>query len=172
MGIIKFTKVEQASCLFYKIINNLTPEYTRDPIPPLHQSQYCFRDQDVIGRTRARTETFESSFYPDCLSEWNQLDPEMRLGWPTIQELIESETAKVVYKALHNEAPDYLKGLFHRLSDTQSRMLRNSNTDLRIPLFKTSSGQKSFEFRGALIWNNLSNEAKQASTFLAFKHKL
>ena len=63
-----------------------------------------------------------------------------KLGWPTIQELIESETGKVVYKALHNEAPAYLKGLFHRLSDTQSRMLRNSNTDLRIPLFKTSSG--------------------------------
>ena len=86
--------------------------------------------------------------------------------------VIESETAKVVYKALHNEAPDYLKGLFHRLSDTQSRLLRNSNTDLRIPLFKASSGQKSFEFRGARIWNNLSNEAKQASTFLAFKQKL
>ena len=95
-----------------------------------------------------------------------------KLGWPTIQELIESETGEVVYKALLNEAPDYLKGLFHRLSDTQSRMLRNSNTDLRIPLFKTSSGQKSFEFRGAPIWNNLSNEAKQASIFLAFKHKL
>ena len=95
-----------------------------------------------------------------------------KLGWPTIQELIESETAKVVYKALHNETPDYLKGLFHRLSDTQGRLLRNSNTDLRIPLFKTSSGQKSFESRGARIWNNLSNEAKQASTFLAFKHKL
>ena len=95
-----------------------------------------------------------------------------KLGWPTIKQLIESETAKVVYKALHNEAPDYLKGLFHRLSDTQSRVLRNSNTDLRIPLFKTSSGQKSFEFRGARIWNNLSNEAKRASTFLAFKHKL
>ena len=82
------------------------------------------------------------------------------LGWPTIKELIESETAKVVYKALHSEAPDYLKGLFHRLSDTKSRVLRNSNTDLHIPLFKTSSGQKSFEFRGARIWNNLSNEAK------------
>ena len=95
-----------------------------------------------------------------------------KLGWPTIKQLIESETAKVVYKALHNEAPDYLKGLFHRLSDTQSRQLRNSNTDLRIPLFKTSSGQKSFEFRGARIWNNLSNEAKRASTFLGFKHKL
>ena len=83
------------------------------------------------------------------------------LGWPTIKELIDLETAKVVYKALQNEAPDYLKGLFHRLSDTQSRMLRNSSTDLRISLFKTSSGQKSFEFRGARIWNSLSNEAKR-----------
>ena len=95
-----------------------------------------------------------------------------KLGWPTIKELIESETAKVVYKALHNEAHDYLKGPFHGLSDTQSRVLSNSNTDLRIPLFKTSSGQKSFEARGARIWNNLSNEAKQATTFLAFEHKL
>ena len=65
--------------LFCKTINNLTPEYTRDPIPPLHQAQYCFRYQDVIGRIRARTEKFESSFYPNCLSEWNQLDPEIRL---------------------------------------------------------------------------------------------
>ena len=83
-----------------------------------------------------------------------------KLGWPTIKELIESETAKVVCKALHSEAPDYLKGLFHRLSDTKSRVLRNSNTDLHTPLFTTSSGQKSFEFRGARIWNNLNNEAK------------
>ena len=66
--------------LFYKIINDLTPEYTRAPIPPLHQSQYCFRNQDVIGRIRARTEKFESSFYPNCLNEWNQLDPEIRLA--------------------------------------------------------------------------------------------
>ena len=35
-----------------------------------------------------------------------------KLRWPTIKQLIESETAKVVYKALHNEASDYLKGLF------------------------------------------------------------
>ena len=66
--------------LFYKIINDLTPEYTRAPIPSLHQSQYCFRNQDVIGRIRARTEKFESSFYPNCLNEWNQLDPEIRLA--------------------------------------------------------------------------------------------
>ena len=66
--------------LFYKIINNLTPIYTKDPIPPLQQFQYSLRNQDVIGRIKARTEKFKSSFYPHCLSEWNNLDPEIRLA--------------------------------------------------------------------------------------------
>ena len=66
------------------------------------------------------------------------------LGWPTIMQLIESETAKVTYKVLQNEAPDYLNGLFHRLSDSHSKVLRNSKTDLRIPMLKTSYRQKSF----------------------------
>ena len=66
--------------LFYKFSNNLSPEYTADPIPPLNQSHYCLRNQDVIGRLRARTERFKSSFYPNCLSEWNKLEPELRLA--------------------------------------------------------------------------------------------
>ena len=66
--------------LFYKIINNLTPLYTRDPIPALHQSQYSLRKQDVVRRIGARTEKFQSSFYPNCICEWNKLDPEIRLA--------------------------------------------------------------------------------------------
>ena len=65
--------------LFYKFVNNLSPGYTVDPIPPLHQSQYCLRDQD-IGRVKARAEKFKSTFYPNCLSEWNKLEPELRLA--------------------------------------------------------------------------------------------
>ena len=34
--------------------------------------------------------------------------------------------------------------LFHRLSDSQNRELRDSQTDLHTPLLRTSSGQKSF----------------------------
>ena len=66
--------------LFYKFINNLTPGYTKDPIPPLRQSQYSLRNQDVVGQILARTEKFQSSFYPNCLTEWNNLDPEIRLA--------------------------------------------------------------------------------------------
>ena len=60
--------------LFYKITNNLTPDYTKYPIPPLHQSEYSLRNRDVIGQLRPRTERFKSSFYPFCLTEWNKLD--------------------------------------------------------------------------------------------------
>ena len=55
--------------LFYKIVNNLAPDYTMDPIPQLHQSRYSLRKRDVVGRILARTEKFKSSFYPHCLCE-------------------------------------------------------------------------------------------------------
>ena len=65
--------------MFFKIINNLTPVYTKDPIPTLQHSNYSLRNRDAIGRLKARAEKFKSSFYPHCLSEWNELDPEVKL---------------------------------------------------------------------------------------------
>ena len=64
---------------FYKFMNNLTHQYTTVPIPPQPQSRYSLHKQDAVGRIRMRTEKFQSSFYPHCLSEWNKLDPEIRL---------------------------------------------------------------------------------------------
>ena len=66
--------------LFYKIINNLTILYTEKQIPPSHQSSYSLRNQDAIGRIKARTEQFLSSFYPNSTSAWNVLDPAIRLA--------------------------------------------------------------------------------------------
>ena len=64
--------------LFYKFLNELTPDYTRDPIPPLNETSYPIRNRSVVGQIRARTERFKASFYPHCLLEWNKLDPEIR----------------------------------------------------------------------------------------------
>ena len=66
--------------LFYKIMNNLTPLYTRDPIPSLYRSQYSLRRQGAVGRIVIRTEKFNYSFYPNCILERNTLDPEIRLA--------------------------------------------------------------------------------------------
>ena len=66
--------------LFCKIINNLTPLYTKEPVQSPHQSSYTFRNQDASERIKARTEKFQSSFYPNCTSELDKLDPEIRLA--------------------------------------------------------------------------------------------
>ena len=66
--------------LFYKIVNNLTSDYSRHPIPNLQESSYDLRRRATVGQICARTQGFKSSFYPNCLSEWEKLDPEIRLS--------------------------------------------------------------------------------------------
>ena len=95
-----------------------------------------------------------------------------QLGWLTIEQLIELETVKVVYKALHNEAPPYMKELFPKLLNAQRRELRNSSTGLYIPRLRTSMGQKNFGYRGVGFWSNPIDEAKEAKTYFAYKRIL
>ena len=92
-----------------------------------------------------------------------------KLGWQTIRELIDIETAMMVYRSINNEAPNYITGLFERLSQNTIRELHNTKTELKMPLLKTSSGQKCFSYRGARLWNNLSVDAKNAQTESQFK---
>ena len=56
----------------------LTPEYTRNPIPQPKEIVYRLRRWAATGQIRARTERFKSSFYPNCLSEWDKLEPEIK----------------------------------------------------------------------------------------------
>ena len=39
-----------------------------------------------------------------------------KLGWQTIMEFIDMESAAMVYRSINSEAPDYLSTLFERLS--------------------------------------------------------
>ena len=64
--------------VFFKIINNFTPLYTKVPVPPSYLSQYSLRNQDVLGDWWTGTDKFQSSFYPNCIFEWNKLDPVIR----------------------------------------------------------------------------------------------
>ena len=64
-----------------------------------------------------------------------------QLKWPNIAEIIKRETATIVYKSLNGLAPTYLSNIFSKNSSRRTVKLRNSETDLRIPLYKTSNGQ-------------------------------
>ena len=82
------------------------------------------------------------------------------LGWLTVKEMIEFETATTVCKSLHGLAPEYMQVMFKKLSENISRSLRNTNTDLRIPRFATSYGQRIFSYRGVTVLNKLSLKFK------------
>ena len=71
-----------------------------------------------------------------------------RLKWPTISDIIQNETATIMYKSTNGLAPEYLSKLFIKNSAQNTLWLRNTETDLRVPLFKTSNGQKCISFVG------------------------
>ena len=131
--------------LFYKFVNDLSPEYTVDPIPPLHQSQYRLRDQDVIGRLRARTDKFKSSFYPNCLSEWNKLEPELRLA-PSVAVFkkkllsIIRPPAKSVFGIYDPKGLSYLTQLRVGLSKLNFHKFKHNFRDTINPMCPTSDG--------------------------------
>ena len=95
-----------------------------------------------------------------------------KLGSPTINELIESETLKMVHKSVNKQAPIYRTEMFVRLSDACKRELRNTKTDLAIPLRKSAFGQKGFLYKGAKLWNDPSVEAKSSKSYEICKKRI
>ena len=95
-----------------------------------------------------------------------------KLGWPSINDLIESETLKMVYKAVNRQPPIYLTEMFTRLSDVCKRELRNTKTDLAVPRRKSAFGKKSFSYKGAKLWNDLSVEVKTSKSYEIFKIRI
>ena len=91
------------------------------------------------------------------------------LGWKTIDQLITSEANIMVFKSLHELAPQYMCNLLTRASQLTSRYLRNTLTDLRLPKQNSKTGQKCFSFRGAKAWNDLPAEGKLTSSLASFK---
>ena len=75
-------------------------------------------------------------------------------------------------KSLNSLAPQYVSDLFGRLSGVHPRALRNSKTDLAIPMLRTSNGQKPFAYRWASLWNTIDSDKKMAPSINAFKSKL
>ena len=95
-----------------------------------------------------------------------------KLGWKTVNELIDIESKTIVFKSLNELAPPYLRSLFRKNSQSTSYRLRNTSTDLRLPKIGTEKGKKSFSFRGAKLWNSLSANCKQAASLSTFEEHI
>ena len=62
-----------------------------------------------------------------------------------------------------------MRDLLTRCSESNGCVLRSTDTDPKLPLLKTSAGQKSLLCRGARFWNSLRWEAKVAPSLSAFR---
>ena len=136
--------------LFYKIINNITPAYTRAPIPNLQEPFYSFRVRTVIGQICARTDKYKSSFYPNCLSEWENVDLEIRTApslaifKANISRIIRT-TPKQVYGIHNPKRLATLTQLHVGLSELNYRkFMHNVNTTIN-PLCPINEGVEDTE---------------------------
>ena len=69
--------------------------------------------------------------------------------------------------------PNCMSNSFVKLNDININYnLRNIETDLALPRSYTNFLKRSFRYSGAMLWNNLSYEAKTAQSLADFKHKL
>ena len=63
---------------FYKIFNGQAPSYLTKYLPTQTDVTYSFRSRQPVRHLTVRTERFQNSFFPFCLSQWNKLDCHIR----------------------------------------------------------------------------------------------
>ena len=88
-----------------------------------------------------------------------------KLNWPTIVEIIQRETAIMVYKSLNGLAPTYRSNIFSRNCTRDTVYSINSETDLQKPLFKTANGQNSVNT--GTIFRNIDLQSFSGHSFMS-----
>ena len=77
----------------------------------------------------------------------------------------------MVYKSLNCLAPDYMSSKFIVRSDLfNSYNLRDSENKLAVALRRTNYYRNSFCYSGAVLWNNLPTDVRQAKSLNVFRN--
>ena len=63
---------------FYKIKNDLAPEYTKDFVPLPINHRYPTRSDHELYEINCNTDAYRASFYPDSVRCWNRIGPDLR----------------------------------------------------------------------------------------------
>ena len=63
---------------FYKIIKGLTPEYLKIPTLSMRSHLFGYRPCNDLKDITSKTQRYQNSFFPDSVSLWNVLGPELR----------------------------------------------------------------------------------------------
>ena len=127
LGLFKNAKQILPVWALTSLCNSIVDPFFRD-----YWSTWGFAGTTGINRlqklqTRAARIVANSTFDTPI----NQLIEKLR--WGTINELIDIESIKVVFKSLNELAPQHLCDFYKKNSQCTSYSLRNISTDLRLP---------------------------------------
>ena len=62
---------------FFNIVSRNSPDYLHSQLP-IKQRSYDPERRNLFRNFTFHTEYFKNSFFPDCISKWNKLDPDLR----------------------------------------------------------------------------------------------
>ena len=133
--------------VFYKIMHGLTPQYLVDPVPPLRRHLFGTNIRNELHPMRWRTQRFKNSFYPDAVSSWNSIGPELRktdkisVFKSTLTGMIVPEE-KSVFK-IHSKDLRYIYQLRVGLSHLRAHKFRHKFLDTPNDTCSCQSGTES-----------------------------
>ena len=93
------------------------------------------------------------------------------LRWLPIRQQLYFRFAVLIFKCITRCAPAYLTSKLVRRSAVSTRNTRNSQL-LNIPLFRTASGQRTFQYQATSPWNELQPSLKLSPSVTVFKRLL
>ncbi len=89
----------------------------------------------------------------------------------SFENLILFSEVQLVFRIIHDASPPPLKSFFQLWSEQMSRTSRCAlNSDLNIPLQRTTFAQSAFLFMAIKHWNMLPTELKTHTGFHSFSH--
>ena len=91
------------------------------------------------------------------------------LGWEQLQIRRKRQKTVTVYKAIHELTPVYLQSLFTPRSTFY--FLRDRENKLYLAKPRTDYLKRSFNYSGALLWNNFPKEMRNLKTLSSFKRE-
>ena len=97
----------------------------------------------------------------DCLLEG--------LGWENLETQRQIQKSIMVYKSVNGLAPEYLCSKFSERSCALGYSLRDTTGKLAVPFPRTNYLKNSFSYSGAVTWNSLPLELRQANSLNSFR---
>ena len=90
------------------------------------------------------------------------------LEWDNLETRRSKQLAALMYKSINEIAPNYLTQVFDSTNSIHTYNLRNSTHNVFVPRPYTEAGKHSFHYRGAVLWNSLSNDTRSQTNLRSF----